>query len=168
MARYFHHDIWLASVATILAVIGWIILFIPLSPTPLVSGLKFGLVFSAPVNFIVVPLAYRLLPHQPDGATFLRVVGLAAGFATPYLSIFVWRPQDMFGRLPLSQGDNIANNLLLIPFMVLGALAGITYAKAFIRFGEVSSLFDLRAVMTTEPNRDLDAGIGRKFGANLL
>jgi len=125
MARYFHHDIWLASAATILAVIGWIILFIPLSPSPLVSGLKFGLAFSGPVNFIVVPLAYHLLLHRPDGATFLRVIGLAAGFAMPYLSVLVWRPQDMFGRLPLSQGDNIAIDMLLIPFMVLGALAGI-------------------------------------------
>jgi hypothetical protein len=154
IARYYHHYIWLALAATALAVVGWIILSIPLASSPLPFGIKFGLACSGPVNFLVIPLVYHLLPHRPDSALFLRTVGLITGFGAPYLCVLVWRQYDMAGLIPRLRGDNIVDNFLLIPFMVYGALAGIACAKFFVRFGDLASIFDINAVVRAAQGRD--------------
>ena len=154
IARYCGHYVWLALAATALAVIGWTILFTPIVPSALAFGIKFGLAFSGPVNFIIIPLAYHLLPHRPDGATFLRVIGLVTGFAAPYLCVLLWQRYDIESLIPYWRGDNIAGYLILIPFLVFGALAGISCAKFFARFGGISSIFDINAMVRARQAQD--------------
>lgn len=54
LARYFKHYVWLALAATVIAVVSWIITVVPLSPTPIAFGIKFGLAISVPLNFLII------------------------------------------------------------------------------------------------------------------
>lgn len=99
--------------------------------------------------------------------SILRLIGLVAGFASPYLWVLVWRHYDMEGLIRYWRGEHIADNLVLIPYLAFGAIAGIWCAKFFVRLGDLPSIFDLNAVMRSMQTRDQGPGAPREFGADL-
>jgi hypothetical protein len=166
LARSFAHYVWLALAATAVAVVSWIITVVPFSPSPIAFGTKFGLAFSIPLNFLVIPLAYHALGHRSNEATILRLIGLVIGFALPYLWVLVWRRYDMEGLIRYWRGEHIADNLVLIPYLAFGAVAGIWRAKFFVRLGNIPSIFDLNAVMRSTQTRDQAPGAPQEFEAD--
>jgi hypothetical protein len=154
IARYFRLHLWLGLAATAYAALGWGIIGIPLSSSPVAFAIKLGLTFSAPVNLIVVPLAYALLERLPARATVLRYLGIVSAFGWPYICVYVLRWVDAAALLNALRGDPFVAEILIVPLMGFSALAGLSCAMLFNRFGGIREAADVAAALRSTPKED--------------
>jgi hypothetical protein len=154
IARYFEHYLWLALAATTYAIVGWTILGVPLAQSPIAFGLTVGLAFSAPVNLLVVPIAYRLLDQLPARPTALRYIGMLTGLAWPHLCVQFWGGLVRDSLNTSWRGGDLTADFVLIPLMAFSALGGLWCAKFFNRYGDIASISEVMACWRSAPGKD--------------
>ena len=153
--RYLGWYLWLGSFTTFAgaiigcALFGCLIFFF----LAILMGFKLGLIISAPVNLVILPIAFHLSRASSHRASIMRLSGGIAGCATPVIAILLLRqvapqilPPGLSGLAPV---DDIS----LLPLMGTGIAAGIWCGWFFERRGDNSSIFDVNAGLEAARNQ---------------
>jgi hypothetical protein len=156
LERYFGWYLWLAAYCTVIgALVGlacFTIVLLPLflwfAPVLAVLFAPAGLAYAAPLNVLVLPVAFHCLRHSQHRQALLQLVGILGGFVSPGLVMLAAELADpdktssITRALLLTAQPNLARLALL---SVAGAIAGVVCAKLFHKHGSKPSLFDINA-----------------------
>ena len=155
LKRYFGWYLWLGLYTTVLgALVGVAFFVFPWAPVIIMffGGVAMvALAFSAPLNLVVLPIAFHILRDRPGRAAALRMVGAVGGFLSiPPVAAVLGLVRDSGPWQPwiLPGWDAFAAALpMLLTFSLIGAVAGMVCAKRFYRHGDAGSLFDINAAL---------------------
>jgi hypothetical protein len=156
LKRYVGWYLWLGCYATAIgAVAGMACFSFPFLPILIVSLgriLPAALAFAAPLNLMMLPIAFHVLKNRDSRATRLRVVGAIGGFASPTLAALVWGLIDPTGPWTIVVNPAELARLwqyapAMIAFSIAGSIAGLVCAGLFDKHGDRPSLFDINAAL---------------------
>ena len=171
LRRYFGWYLWLAGYsAAIGALVGIACFAVPFLPILILLFLKLfpvAFVYAAPLNFIVLPVAFHAFRNSPRRRTALRAIGLLGGFLSPIVAGLAWSLVDSHGPwltpwrwlMPWGPPEAFSDLApIMILFSAVGAIAGLVCARLFDKHGDKPSFFDVNAALDALRNEQMTRG----------
>jgi hypothetical protein len=156
LRRYFGWYLWLGSYATAIGAVAGIACFsfpfLPILIVALGRILPAALAFAAPLNLVMLPIAFHILREREARTARLRVIGAIGGFVSPTLAALAWGLIDPTGPWtvvvdPLELARLWQYAPAMIAFSIAGSIAGLVCARLFHKHGDKPSLFDVNAAL---------------------
>jgi hypothetical protein len=151
LKRYFGWYLWLGFYATAIGALAGIACFsFPFLPFLIVALgriLPAALAFAAPLNIVMLPIAFHLLRNRAGRTKWLRIVGAIGGFLSPTLAAIAWGLIDPAGPWTVTIDPAELARLwqyapAMIGFSVVGSIAGLVCARLFHKHGDKPSPLD--------------------------
>jgi hypothetical protein len=156
LRRFFGWYLWLAGYSAVIgALVGMACFTVPFLPFLVVFFFYIfpvALAYAAPLNFIVLPVAFHALRTSAKRRTALRVVGLLGGFLSPAVAGLAWglidlrSPWATLWRQPFPEAFWHLSEIMIV-FSAVGAIAGLVCARLFDKHGDKPSVFDVNAAL---------------------
>jgi hypothetical protein len=156
LKRFFGWYLWLGIYTSAIgALVGMLCFSFPLLPLLIVAFFGIfpaGLVFAAPLNLIILPVAFHLCRNSTRRAVALRLTGLLGGFVSPTLGGLTWDALHPNGPVTFVTPPADLSQLwqywsVMVAFGAVGAIAGIICARLFHKHGDRASVFDVNAAL---------------------
>jgi hypothetical protein len=148
LRRLFGWYVWLGCYsAAIGALVGISFFSFPFLPVLLLFFIPIyaiGLMFAAPLNLFILPVAFHLLREHPKRALWLGIAGFLGGLASPAVAVLALSAMHLTLSWPMTQfRSNFWEPVVIAGFSVIGAIAGLVCARVFNKHGDKASIFDV-------------------------
>jgi hypothetical protein len=134
LRRYCGWYFWLGLYTSIIgALIGmacFAIFFLLIVLAGIAHLFPWAFAFAAPLNLVMLPIAFHLLCDHPDRKSSLQLVGLIGGFVSPTLGLLVL---GIFNREARTMLGNLTSLVAILG--IAGSIAGAMCARLWNRRG---------------------------------
>jgi hypothetical protein len=144
---YLWLGLYTAAINAVAGIACFSVPFLPLLIVSLDRILPAALAFAAPLNIVILPIAFHILRNRKSRVAGLRIAGAVGGFASPTLVAPAWGLLDPTGPWtvvvdPTNLGRLAQYAPAMIAFSIAGSIAGMVCATRFHKHGEKPSLFE--------------------------
>jgi hypothetical protein len=157
LKRYFGWYLWLGVYTTAIGgLIGLLCFSVPFLPFLVIfffSVYPPALVFAAPLNLVMLPVAFHRLRANPRRRMWLRLTGIVGGFFSPILpGVLAWCAWNPVGSFPVLFACRTAEPFLdrmesMTGLLIVGSIAGFFCGGLFDKHGDRGSIFDVNEAL---------------------
>jgi hypothetical protein len=147
LGRFFGWYVWLGCYTAAIGALVGMSFFFPLLPILIVLFVPIytvALTFAAPLNLLILPVAFHVLREHPKRALWLGVAGCLGGLVSPAIAVLTLMGLGIPFPWPMAHwNQTFWESPVIAAFSVIGAIAGLICARVFNKHGDKASLFDV-------------------------